>query len=43
MMQIQDSKAKLVTYSIVKIYERKDVLLRTVGILFSYSIFLSVT
>ena len=35
MMQIQDSKVKLVTYSIVKIYKRKDVMLRIVGILFS--------
>ena len=43
MMQNQDSKAELITYSIVKIYDRKDVMLRTVGLLFSYSIFLSVT
>ena len=27
-MQNQDSKAKLITYSIVKIYDRKDVMLR---------------
>ena len=32
MMQNQDSKAKLITYSIVKIYDRKDVMLRIVGI-----------
>ena len=31
-MQNQDSKAKLITYSIVKIYDRKDVMLRIVGI-----------
>ena len=32
MMQNQDSKAKLNTYSIKKIYDRKDVMLRIVGI-----------
>ena len=31
-MQNQDSKAKLITYSIVKIYGRKDVMLRIDGI-----------
>ena len=32
MKQNQDSKAKLITYSTVKIYDRKDVMLRIVGI-----------
>ena len=31
MKRNQDSKAKLITYSIVKIYDRKDVMLRIVG------------
>ena len=32
MKQNQDSKAKLITYSIVKIYDRQDVMSRIVGI-----------